>query len=32
LSSNPRWRALEQALNAELAANQALLTPPPCAQ
>jgi TolB-like protein/DNA-binding winged helix-turn-helix (wHTH) protein len=26
LSSNPHWRALERALNAELAANQALLT------
>ena len=25
LASNPRWRALEQALNAELAANQSLL-------
>jgi TolA-binding protein len=32
LSANPRWRALEQALNVELAANQALLTTPPCAQ
>jgi TolB-like protein/DNA-binding winged helix-turn-helix (wHTH) protein len=32
LSANPRWRALEQALNAELAANRALLTAPPCAQ
>jgi TolB-like protein/DNA-binding winged helix-turn-helix (wHTH) protein len=26
LSANPRWRVLEQALNAQLAANQALLT------
>ena len=25
LASNPRWRSLEQALNAELAANQSLL-------
>ena len=28
LSANARWRGLEQALNAELAANQALLTAP----
>jgi hypothetical protein len=26
LSTNPRWRVLEQELNAELVANQALLT------
>jgi hypothetical protein len=32
LSENPRWRALEQTLNADLAANQALLTPLPRAQ
>jgi hypothetical protein len=32
LSANPRWHALERALNAELAASQALLTAQPCAQ
>jgi hypothetical protein len=26
LAANPRWRILEQALNAEIAANQALLS------
>ncbi len=32
LAASPRWRSLEQALNAELAANQALLTATPRAQ
>ena len=32
LSANPRWRGMEQALNAEIAANQQLATAPPRAQ
>ena len=32
LSANPRWRGLEQSLNAEIAANRPLLTMPPHTQ
>ena len=32
LSANPRWRGLEQSLNAEIAANRPLLTMPPRTQ